>query len=414
MREVLARGDLPAFVALIRAAMGLSQLELASLVGWSQSTVNRIEHGERGTLYDVRELVRFADAIDMPRHALLPLIMGKPVAIDDFAGTNNDMDLDRRRFTAVLAGGFVAGMGWGSETVPRKVGTAHIKHLNATVERLSDEDQRSGGALLVSPAMHLLGRVRRMLDEAVYSEAIGRRLLSVTGRLSVNSGWFAYDSGNQELARHLYGEARIFADHAGDQELHVEVCSLLAMQSVRFGRKNPGRAREALRFVATAEDAARHWATPRMYALLALREASAHAVLGDAMSCRKAMATAWREFDRGPREDDPTWIGFVSEAELLSFEGQAAMMLGRPAAAVDCYGRSVAAWTSDRNRTYGRACLAGALLASGQRSEALAEGLNLLTNVSGSRRTLEELAPLRDVAGDSSEFAELYDHKLAA
>ncbi|GGL03130.1 hypothetical protein Sme01_19110 [Sphaerisporangium melleum] len=79
MRKVLACGDLPAFVALVRAAMGLSQLELASLVGWSQSTVNRIEHGERGTLYDIRELVRFADAIDMPRHALLPLIMGKPV-----------------------------------------------------------------------------------------------------------------------------------------------------------------------------------------------------------------------------------------------------------------------------------------------------------------------------------------------
>jgi DNA-binding XRE family transcriptional regulator len=414
MREALASGNMPAFVAIVRAAMGLSQLELASLVGWSQSTINRIENGERNTLYDIRELLRFADAIDMPRHALMPLLMGDPVAITAIPGTNPDMDMDRRQFTGVLAGTLAAGMGWGSVSVPSRVDAAHVKHLKATIERLAAEDQRIGGGSLLAPAVHLLGRVRRMLDESSYSEEIGRQLLSVAGNLSADAGWYAYDSGNQQVARHLYGEARVYADHSGDQQIYVDVASLQAMQSARLGREDPGRAREALRFVATAKEAARHWATPRVYALLALRETSAYAVLADPVACRRSLATAWREFEHGPREDDPVWTGFINEAELLSFEGRSAMAMGKPSAAVELYQRAVAAWNSDRNRSYHRARLANALLASGARSEALAEGLDLLPNVGGSRRTLQELAPLRKAAGESSEFAQKYDQLVAA
>ncbi|WP_214409506.1 helix-turn-helix domain-containing protein [Sphaerisporangium fuscum] len=414
MREALAAGDLPAFVAIVRAAIGLSQLELASLVGWSQSTVNRIESGERDTLYDVRELLRFADAIDMPRHALMPLLLGTPLAITDAKGINGDMEMDRRHFTGVLAGSLAAGMGWGSPHIPHRIDPAHVKHLKATVDRLRVEDQRTGGGMLLAPALHLLSRVRRMIDEADYNETIGRQLLTIAGGLSADTGWFAYDSGDQRLARHLYGEARDYADQAGAHELQVQVGSLLAMQAARLGRHQQGRAREALRFVAVAKEAARHWATPRVYTLLALRETSAHASLGDESASRSSMAAAWRAFERGPREDDPPWVDFVSEAELLSFEGRTAMAVGRPTAAVDLYQRSVARWESDRNRLYGRACLAGALLASGARTDALAEGLELLPHVGGSRRTLQELAPLREAAGESSEFAQKYDRLLVA
>ncbi|WP_344945307.1 helix-turn-helix transcriptional regulator [Sphaerisporangium flaviroseum] len=414
MREALASADMPAFVAIVRAAMGLSQLELASLVGWSQSTVNRIESGERDTLYDVRELLRFADAIDMPRDALMPLLTGKPVESVAFEGTKQDMEIDRRHFTGVLAGSLAAGMGWGSLNVPARVDTAHLKHLKATIHRLSAEDQRVGGESLLQPALRQLVRARRMLDEADYTEAVGLRLLSTVGELSLCAGWCAYDSGDQDLARRLYDEAYVYAHHADDQRLHVQTASLLAMQAARFGRRSRGRAREALRYVTTARDAARHWGTPRLYALLALRETSAHAALGDELACRRSIATAWREFERGGRDDDPFWIDFVSEAEILSFEGRTAISLGKPEAAVDFYQRSVDTWETDRNRSFGRACLANALLRSGAKGDALAEGLELLPYVAGSRRTLQELAPLRVVAGDSSEFAHRYDRLLAA
>ncbi|MEV6985598.1 helix-turn-helix transcriptional regulator [Sphaerisporangium sp. NPDC051017] len=415
MREVLARGDLPAFVALVRATMGLSQLELASLVGWSQSTVNRIERGERGTLYDVRELVRFADAIDMPRHALLPLIMGKPVAIDDFAGTNPDMEMDRRHFAGVLAGGLVVGMGWGSAEIPARVDVAHLRFLEATLRRLWVQDQQIGGGVLLGPALRRLAGVRRMLDEADCTEAVGHRLLSMAGELCLCAGWLAYDSGHRDAARQLYGEAYLYSGQAGDEQLRVNVASYLAMQAVRDARRNPGRAREALRMVAVGRDAARGWATPRVYALLAIREATAQAALGEQLPCRRAIATAWREIERGGHDDDPEWTGFLTPNVLTYFEGLTTMVLSRPLVAVDRFQRLLAdPELGERNRLYYRSCLANALLASGETADALAEGMDLLARVSGSRRTLEELAPLRDAAGASSEFAELYDHKLAA
>ncbi|WP_248965551.1 helix-turn-helix domain-containing protein, partial [Sphaerisporangium perillae] len=378
MREALASGDLSAFVAVVRAAMGLSQLELAGLVGWSQSTVNRIESGRRDTLYDIRELLRFADAIDMPRHALMPLLIGNPVAGMAIEGITPDMEMDRRHFNGVLAGG-LAGMGWGGLAVPNRVDAAHIKHLKATIQRLYADDQRIGGGMLLAPALHQLARVRRMLDEADFGESIGRRLVSTAGELCVCAGWLAYDSGRQSLARQLYNEACMYAEHSGDEQLRVNIASYVAMQAVRMARTRPGRVGEALRSVEAGKHAARAWATPRVYALLAVREATAHAVIGDEIACRRAMATAWREVDRGIDQDDPEWTGFVNENTLVYFEGLTAMTLGKPLPAVERFRHLlIDPSIGERNRTYYRSCLVNALLIAGAKGDALAEGIELL------------------------------------
>ncbi|WP_203989392.1 helix-turn-helix domain-containing protein [Sphaerisporangium rufum] len=413
MRQALAAGDLAGFTALVRTAMGLSQLQFASLVGWSQSTVNRVENGTRHTLYDIRELLRFADAIDMPRHALTPLLLGSPLAVKDIEGVYGDMEMDRRHFAAVLAGGLATGVSWGSSSIPRRITPVQLRQLDAVVRRLYADDQRMGGRLLLPLALHQVTRVRRMLDEADYTEAIGRRLVSAAGALHLCAGWLAYDSGDHELARRLYGEAAMYAEQAGDDELRVNVASYRAMHAVRLARSRPGRAREALRAVLIGREAARRWATPRVHAVLAVREATAHAVLGDRTACRAALAAAWREVERGPHDDDPDWTAFITEPTLTYFEGLTTMTLGSPVRAADRFQRLLGEPAiGPRNRTYYHACLATALLASGAKSEALTEGLALLPHIGGSRRTLQELAPLRQAAGASSEFGHLYDRHL--
>src|SRR5262245_29090328 len=81
MRDALARTDVGAMVAILRGVAGLSQLDLANVVeGWSQSTVSLIERGHRDTLYDVRELLRFADAVDMPRRLSYPWSSAAPMS----------------------------------------------------------------------------------------------------------------------------------------------------------------------------------------------------------------------------------------------------------------------------------------------------------------------------------------------
>lgn len=82
MREALARVDIPAFVAIFRAASGLFQMELGNLIeGWVADPGVPTEQGKRDTLYDIRKLLAFADTVGMPRLALLPLILGRPDAI---------------------------------------------------------------------------------------------------------------------------------------------------------------------------------------------------------------------------------------------------------------------------------------------------------------------------------------------
>jgi transcriptional regulator with XRE-family HTH domain len=109
MRQALARLDPGAALAIFRTVSGLSQQDVADIMGWSQSTVSLIEKGQRETLFDIRELLRFADMVEMPREALAPVLVGEPDATlgDSPDETSNEVgeDVDRRSF-----GGFAAGV----------------------------------------------------------------------------------------------------------------------------------------------------------------------------------------------------------------------------------------------------------------------------------------------------------------
>lgn len=112
LRLALAELDLGAALTIIRTAPGLSQLEFAALLGWSQSAVARAEAGQRGSLYDIRRLLEVVDAVDMPREALIPLLLGRSGA----EGANGDeaerMSMNRRQFGAGLTGlAAAAGLG---------------------------------------------------------------------------------------------------------------------------------------------------------------------------------------------------------------------------------------------------------------------------------------------------------------
>jgi len=83
MRDSLARLDFPAVLVIYRSAAGLSRRELAERAGVSQSVIWYWEAGRRQGIYDIRQLLQFADAVSMPRPALLPVILGQPRALSD-------------------------------------------------------------------------------------------------------------------------------------------------------------------------------------------------------------------------------------------------------------------------------------------------------------------------------------------
>src|SRR5487761_1180483 len=83
MRDALARLDFPAVLVIYRSAAGLTRQELAERTGLSESVIWYWEAGRRQGIYDIRQLLQFADSVRMPRPALLPVILGQPDALSD-------------------------------------------------------------------------------------------------------------------------------------------------------------------------------------------------------------------------------------------------------------------------------------------------------------------------------------------
>jgi transcriptional regulator with XRE-family HTH domain len=422
MRHALARTDVGAMVAILRTAAGLSQLDLGNLVeGWSQSTVSMIERGHRDTLYDIRELLRFADAVDMPREALLPLVFSRTdVTLEEddnveLPGAMVDL-VSRRSFNGMAAGLVASGM-MPPIRVPDRVSAGHVRYLQACMEQLQGRGHKLGGGAVLRQAMRQFTRARAMLDDSDYTAEIGRRLLMVTAELGVLAGWQAYDCGDQTLARRLYNEAELLAGSAEDPVLTVHVYTYMSQQSAELARttQQRGLAREGLRFAERAANTARHEPSPRLHALIALREAEAHAQLSDELAFRSAMTRARRELDRGPHPTDPPLSRFVTESEITAVEAGGRMLLGQPdratvlyAAGLDDPGRS------RRDQVSRRAWLADALLEQGDRSQAVAEGTTVLHEFGEgltSTRILNRLRPLRAAADRSAaeEFCALFD-----
>jgi hypothetical protein len=81
MRDALARLDFPAVLVIYRSAAGINRRELGERTGFSGSVIWYWEAGRRQGIYDIRQLLQFADSLRMPRPALLPVILGQPDAL---------------------------------------------------------------------------------------------------------------------------------------------------------------------------------------------------------------------------------------------------------------------------------------------------------------------------------------------
>ncbi|HEU0088437.1 MAG TPA: hypothetical protein VFQ77_12435 [Pseudonocardiaceae bacterium] len=428
LRAALARVDLAAFPVLVRRASRLSLRDLGSRIGpgWSVALLSMIERGQRDTLYDIRKLFAFVDAVGMPRAALAPLILGDPDGTldgDEFAALwgVDTMGLSRREFAA-LTGGLGTGLGVAAALpVPPRVDLAQVRSLQAALVRLRDQDDVLGGGGVLAQGLRLFGQARRMLDESDYSEAVGRELLVVTADLGLKSAWSAFDAGNQPLARRLYEQSALLVDSADDDAQRAYLYANMLQQSTRLARYTGRKdfAREALRFGDRAADAARHQPSPALRSLVWMRRSLAHAQLGDAAAFRADITTARRELDRGPHETDTLRTRFVRHSEITAYEAAGQAALGaHPQAVRLLEGVLDDTARSPRDQACFRARLAGNLVAAGDPEQAIHHGLLILPELGApliSIRPLQELWPVRDaaavtgIAGAGAEFCEKFD-----
>jgi hypothetical protein len=128
LREALAQVNLAAIPAIVRAACGLSQRDLAAIVGWSPAALSYYERGVRDGMSDIHTVLRFADAVGMPRAALLPLIFADPEAgLPTPTGNGTGMEPIWRGPGGPAAAAGVAAV-VPSVSVPRGVNSPHVRY----------------------------------------------------------------------------------------------------------------------------------------------------------------------------------------------------------------------------------------------------------------------------------------------
>jgi DNA-binding XRE family transcriptional regulator len=419
LRQALADLNLPAVPAIVRAACGLTQGDLAGVAGWSRSALSCYERGLRDGVFDIRTLLQFCDSLGMPRQSLLPLVFADPDAglAAGSGGNGTGMDVDRRGFGGLAAGAAVAAILPGAIAPPR-VSSSHLRYWHACADALYVRDRVVGGTALLQPALRQWQRVRQAV-RAPGRGGTDRQLLVTAGDLALCAGWIALDGGCLPLAQSLYAEAGQLAASAGDTLLTVHTLTNSSMLRAEMARTGPSRepARQALRLACEAAEEGRYLPVPRLHALIGLRHASAASLLGDKAAFGSAITRARRELDRGPRDDDPPqWLRFVGETEITGVEARGYLNLGEASHSVLLYRRVLDdGGLSARNRASYGAGLADALLKQGARQDAVTAAMDALLAIEAgvtSIRCLNRLRLVRAAAGTTvgaEEFCARFD-----
>jgi tetratricopeptide (TPR) repeat protein len=310
--------------------------------------------------------------------------------------TDEESDVLRRVFmTSGTTAMAAASLGLGLDTttiaaaavpVQRRVGEAEVTAVEKAVRQIRLLDDRHGGGGLYRRAAQPLRAAYALLDEGTITRrSTSDRLHAGAGELAISVGWLAHDSGRFDDARSHYAEALATARVAGDPALEAH-----AFCNTSFLARDTGRPREAVRAAEAGQRAAGPLGSPRLLALLALREAGGRAGLGDRSGCERALGRAHTAFGRGASDADPEWMTFFREAELEMLEAQCWSALGDWPRAVRHARRATQLQDPHftRNLALYRAELTTDLARAGAAAEAATAGqqvLDLLAQVQSSR-----------------------------
>ena len=411
LREALAHVNLAAVPAIVRAACGLSQRDLATIVGWNPATLSYYERGQRDGMFDVRTVLQFADALGMPR-ALLSLVFAD-IAAGQAGSTGCGVSVELSRGGPASLEAAASPLA----SVPQSASGSQARYWQACTAALYIRDRAVGGTALLPSALQQWQRVVPAV-QGTSAGASAPQLLGAAAELALCTGWIALDAGHLTLARPLYEKARELAVSAGDVMLAVHALTSQSMLHAEMARTGPSpeSARQALGLAYQAADEGRYVPMPPLHALIALRHAGAASLLGDKAAFQAAIGQARRELDRGPWDGDPPqWLRFVSETEITETEATGYLDLDDAARSAMLYRQVLTSDLSPRNRASNGVGLADALLRQGAHQEAVATATDVLPALESgvtSVRCLNRLRLIRRAVDNiawAQEFRERFD-----
>jgi tetratricopeptide (TPR) repeat protein len=212
---------------------------------------------------------------------------------------------------------------WKAVAKGRPLSEEIVDNLQAQVDGLRMMDAEVGGASLEALARSTLSFALDLVDERNYNAPVGRRLFAVTADASTLAGWFAFDAGHYTSADRYLGAAVQAAHAAEDPELAAYAMSFMAIRS--YATKH---GRDGVTLMEAARAGIRSSAVPHLTAMLHLTEARSHAVAGNESAAYRSIERAQEEFERGPSDQEPHWLYWISPGEMFGQAGSAALDLG--------------------------------------------------------------------------------------
>lgn len=283
-----------------------------------------------------------------------------------------------------------------------KVTPSTLRSLQTSIEDYWRRDDEHGGEALRPAVIGQLRYVMGVLADTT-DPNFRRSLHGIAAELARLAGWTFFDARQYSTARTYFTESLRLARAIDDRAFAANVLACLSLQATY-----QDRAGEAVTLARTAQDIARdEGGTPRLMAMLSIREAFGHASAHDRPATHIAIDDAQRHFGQiGLADDDPPWVRYFDRTKLTVDIGIALGQLGDAGAAEPLIAEALGSEpeTNLRGRAFHSFWLARTQLQRGQVEAACrtaGDALNLSATVDSPRVTahLREfrhlLAPFR-------------------
>ncbi|WP_329177871.1 hypothetical protein [Streptomyces sp. NBC_01477] len=376
---------------LAKARGGFHVSRIARQCELTPSRVGEVISGRR-TITNMSVIERVADGLRVPGHML-------GLASRDWEGRASASNPPERRSVQVAPG---------PSSIPpepedldsilaiaaaTKVTPSTLRSLQTSIEDYWRRDDEHGGEALRPAVIGQLRYVMGLLADST-DPNYRRSLHGIAAELARLAGWTLFDARQYSTARAYFTQSLRLARAIDDRAFVANVLACLSLQATY-----QDRAEEAVTLARTAQDVARHeGGTPRLMAMLHVREAFGHASARDRTATHAAITEAQLQFGQvGSADDDPPWVSYFDRTKLTVDIGIALGQLGDAGAAEPLITEALRdePETNLRGRAFHSFWLARTQLQRGQVEEAClaaSDALNLSATVDSPRVT----AHLRD------------------
>lgn len=265
--------------------------------------------------------------------------------------------VDRRRFLTVTGAALTAYVHhWGTqeaEALQRaeagsRISRSLLDTLQGTTDELRIMDASAGSGTLADLGEAHLELLKRIAQKASYGETTGRRLAAIIADTATQTGWFAFDSGQHDVAQGYFLAALRAAKASKDIRLGAGALSYIAIHGYSTGAPH-----DAVTAAQAAREKIKGIGTPSLEAMLLTRQARGHAKLGERQAALQALGRAAALCAVGRSENDPRWLYWINEGEIHGQAGSCHLDLGDPHRAIDSLARARESLNPTDHRTQG-------------------------------------------------------------